>query len=65
MKDTKEKNKEQTDFLDKDELIDFGKFIMILDPELEKLKDVGSSIVTSYNNIDKYKKEDKKLGNKK
>ena len=60
MKDTKEKNKEQTDFLDKDELIDFGKFIMILDPELEKLKDVGSSIVTSYNNIDKYKKEDKK-----
>ena len=60
MKDTKEKNKEQTDFLDKDELIDFGKFIMILDPELEKLKDVGSSIVTSYNNIDKYKNEDKK-----
>lgn len=60
MKDTKEKNKEQKDFLDKDELIDFGKFIMILDPELEKLKDVGSSIVTSYNNIDKYKKEDKK-----
>lgn len=59
MKDTKEKNKEQKDFLDKDELIDFGKFIMILDPELEKLKDVGSSIATSYNNIDKYKNEDK------
>ena len=59
MKDTKEKNIEQKDFLDKDELIDFGKFIMILDPELEKLKDTASSIVTSYNNIDKYKKEDK------
>lgn len=56
----KEKDKEQKDFLDKEELIDFGKFIMILDPELEKLGDAAVSIAASYNNIDKYKEKDKK-----
>lgn len=56
----KEKDKEQKDFLDKEELIDFGKFIMILDPELEKLGDAAVSVATSYNNIDKYEEKDEK-----
>ena len=52
------KEKEQKEFLDKEELIDFGKFIMILDPELEKLGDAVVSITTSYKNIDKYIEKD-------
>ena len=54
-----EKGKKESEFLTKEELIKFGKFLMILDPELKRLNGALVSVATSYRDIDKYPEENK------
>lgn len=54
-----EKGKKEGEFLTKEELIEFGKFLMIFDPELKKLDSTVASVATSYRNVDKYPEENK------
>ena len=42
------KDKKESEFLTKEELIEFGKFLMIFDPELKRLNGAFESVARSY-----------------